>query len=124
MAKTTKPAARPKRSKAEIDEEFAEIREEVATAREMLEPKAEELRKQKKGSPAVGRGTDCRRGRGRHPPKWASKLSNRLAVLRRRTWSVNERLVSSRGPVTLEQKELERLHKIDVAAHRHRRGFV
>ena len=45
MAKTTKAAPRPKRSKAETEEEFTEIREEVATARETLEPKAEEVRK-------------------------------------------------------------------------------
>ena len=45
MAKTTKPAPRPKRTKAETEQEFTEIQEEVTAAREALEPKAEEVRK-------------------------------------------------------------------------------
>ncbi len=116
MAKTTKPAARPKRSKAEIDEEFAEIREEVATAREMLEPKAEELRKQKEVEvrrSVEGLTVDAVVGEisnlGLEVSKSLAALSDQLAQ------EVN-RLATVREAVTLEQKELERLHKIDVAA--------
>ena len=43
--KTTKPVARPKRTKAEIEEEFSELREEVAAARETTDKKAEETSK-------------------------------------------------------------------------------
>ena len=53
MAKTTKAVVRPKRSRAEIEEEFTEIREEATTTREMLEPKAEDLRKQREGVEAA-----------------------------------------------------------------------
>src|SRR5271169_2162766 len=42
MAKTTKAAARPKKTKAEIEEEFSEIRDEVEEAREGARPKVEE----------------------------------------------------------------------------------
>jgi len=40
--KAAKPVARPKRTKAEIEEEFAEIRAEVTAARETTDKKAEE----------------------------------------------------------------------------------
>jgi hypothetical protein len=116
MAKTTKPAARPKRSKAEIDEEFADIREEVATAREMAEPKAEELRKQKEVE--VRRSVD-----GLTVDAVVGEISNlglqvskSLAALSDQLTQEVNRLATVREAVTLEQKELERLHKIDVAA--------
>src|SRR5208337_2471690 len=116
MAKTTKTAPRPKRSKAEVDEEFAEIREEVATTRETLEPKAEELRKQKETEvrqAVQGLSVDAVVGEisnlGLEVSKSLAALSDQLAQ------EVN-RLATVREAVTLEQKELERLHKIDVAA--------
>lgn len=116
MAKTTKPAPRPKRTKAEVEEEFAEIREEVATAREMMEPKAEEMRKQKETEirQAVhGLSVDAVVGEisnlGLEVSKSLAGLSDQLAQ------EVN-RLATVREAVTLEQRELERLHKIDVAA--------
>ena len=37
--KATKPVARPKRTKAEIEEEFSDIREEVAATRETTDKK-------------------------------------------------------------------------------------
>jgi hypothetical protein len=116
MAKTTKIAARPKRSKAEIDEEFAGVREEVETARETTEPKAEELRKQKETEvrqAVQGLSVDAVVGEisnlGLTVSKSLAALSDQLAQ------EVN-RLATVREAVTLEQKELERLHKIDVAA--------
>jgi hypothetical protein len=39
MPKTTKSAARPKKTKAEIEEEFSQIRQEVEAAREGAGPK-------------------------------------------------------------------------------------
>ena len=43
MAKTTKMAARPKPSKAEVEREFSGVRQEVTAARETADPKTEEL---------------------------------------------------------------------------------
>ena len=43
--KTTKPLARPKRTKTEIEEEFSEIRKEVAATRETTDKKTEETSK-------------------------------------------------------------------------------
>lgn len=45
MAKPTKVVARPKRSKAETEQEFSLIQEEVTAARETSEAKSEEVRK-------------------------------------------------------------------------------
>ena len=42
VTKTTKVVARPKRTKAEIEEEFSAIREEVAATRETADKKTEE----------------------------------------------------------------------------------
>jgi len=116
MAKTIKSAPRPKRSKPEIDEEFAEIREEAATAREALEPKTEELRMQRE--------TETRQAvEGVSVEAVVVKISNlgldvskSLAVLSDQLVQEVNRLATLRDAVTLEQKELERLHKIDVAA--------
>jgi len=116
MAKTTKAAPRPKRSKAEIDEEFAEIREEVTTARETLEPKTEELRKQKETEvrEAVhGLSVDAVVG---EISNLGLEVSKSLAALSDQLVQEVNRLATVREAVTLEQKELERLHKIDVAA--------
>jgi len=116
MAKTTKTAPRPKRSKAEIDEEFAEIREEAATARETQEPKTEELRKQKEAEvrhAVQGLSVDTVVG---EISNLGLAVSKSLAALSDQLVQEVNRLASVREAVTLEQKELERLHKIDVAA--------
>jgi hypothetical protein len=116
MAKTTKPVARPKRSKAEINEEFAEIREEVATARETVEPKAEELRKQKEveiRQSVEGLTVDAVVG---EISSLGLEVSKSLAVLSDQLTQEVNRLATVREAVMLEQKELERLHKVDVAA--------
>ncbi len=116
MAKTIKTAPRPKRSKPEIEEEFAEIREESATAREALEPKTEELRLQREA--------ETRQAvEGVSVETVVVKISNlgldvskSLAALSDQLVQEVNRLATLRDAVTLEQKELERLHKIDVAA--------
>jgi colicin import membrane protein len=116
MAKATKIAARPKRAKAEIDEEFVEIREEVAAARETLEPKTEELRKQRE--------TEARQAvEGVSVEAVVVKISNlglevskSLAALSDQLVQEVNRLATVREAVALEQQELDRLHKIDVAA--------
>jgi colicin import membrane protein len=116
MAKTSKTTVRPKRSKAEIDQEFAGIREEVAEAREAAAPKVEEqlrLRETEVRRAVDGISVEAVVGKisglGLEVSKALSGLSDQLAQ------EVN-RLETVREAVTLEQKEIERLHKIDVAA--------
>jgi DNA repair exonuclease SbcCD ATPase subunit len=116
MAKTTKVTARPKRSKAEVEEEFAEIREEVTAAREASSAKAEEqltLREAEVRQAVSGLSmegvVEKISGLGLEVSKSLSDLSEKLVQ------EVN-RLAAVREAVALEQKEIERLHKIDVAA--------
>lgn len=45
--KTIKPAVRPRRSKADVEQEFSAIHDEVSAAREAVAPKTEELFKAK-----------------------------------------------------------------------------
>jgi hypothetical protein len=114
--KSTKTAARPKRTKVETEQEFTEIQEELAAARETSEPKAEEVRKARESetrASAEGLSVETVVGEisnlGLQVSKSLAGLSDQLAQ------EVN-RLATVREAVTLEQKELERLHKIDVAA--------
>ena len=116
MAKTTKVTARPKRSKAEVEEEFAEIREDVTAAREASSAKAEEqltLREAEVRQAVSGLSmegvVEKISGLGLEVSKSLSDLSEKLVQ------EVN-RLAAVREAVALEQKEIERLHKIDVAA--------
>lgn len=114
--KSTKAAVRPKRTKAETELEFGEIQEEVTAAREALDPKAEEVRKAKETETRAavdGLSVETVVGEisnlGLAVSKSLASLSDQLAQ------EVN-RLATVREAVSLEQKELERLHKIDVAA--------
>ncbi|MGO8786029.1 MAG: hypothetical protein ACLQVL_01420 [Terriglobia bacterium] len=114
--KSTKTAARPKRTKAETEQEFAEIQEEVAAAREAIKPKAEEVRRARETETrgaVEGLSVETVVGEisnlGLEVSKSLAALSDKLAQ------EVN-RLATVREAVALEQKELERLHKIDVAA--------
>ena len=115
-SKTTKIPARPKRTKAETEQEFAEIREESSTARETLEPKAEEARK--------SRETEIRTAvEGLSVETVVGEISNlglevskSLATLSDRLVQEVHRLATVREAVTLEQTELQRMHKIDIAA--------
>jgi DNA repair exonuclease SbcCD ATPase subunit len=114
--KTSKTVARPKRSRAEVEQEFADIREEVGAAQETLDLKAEELAKQKEAETrravegmTVESVVQTISGLGIEVSKALSDVSAKLVQ------EVNS-LASVREAVELERRELERLHKIDVAA--------
>ena len=116
MAKTTKMTVRPKRSKAEVNQEFAEIREDVAAARETSSTKADEQLKLREAEVrqtveglSVGSIVEKISRLGLEVSKSLSDLSEKLVQ------EVN-RLAAVREAVALEQKELDRLHRIDVAA--------
>ena len=113
--KTTKPLARPKRTKAEIEEEFSAIREEVAATRETTDKKTEETSKLRE--------TEIRQAVEGISVEDVVKgisglgldLSKALAGLSEKLVQEVNRLSSAREAVELERKEIDRLHKIDVA---------
>jgi hypothetical protein len=114
--KTTKPVARPKRTKAEIDEEYSEIREEVAARREATDKKAEETSKLRE--------TEIRQAVEGISVEDVVKgisdlgldLSKALAGLSEKLVQEVNRLFCVREAVELERQEIERLHKMDVAS--------
>jgi len=116
MPKPTKPPVRAKRAKSEVQEEFEEIRREVETARESADPKAEqaaslraaEVRQAVEGI-TVERVVQAISGMGLEITKSLSDISGKLLA-------EVEQLASVREAVNLERAELDRLHKIDVAA--------
>jgi hypothetical protein len=113
--KASKPVARPKRTKAEIEEEFSEIREAVAATREAADKKAEEtsrLRETEIRQSVEGISVeDVVKGIS----ALSLDLSKALAGLSEKLVQEVNRLSSAREAVELERKEIERLHQIDVA---------
>lgn len=116
MPKAVKAPARPRRTKAEVQEEFQGIRQQTEAARDTADPKLEEaarLREAEVRQSVEGITVDTVVQRisglgleiGRALADISTKLSHEV-----------ELLSSVRDAVTLERRELERLHKIDVAA--------
>ena len=115
----TKPAKvppRPKRTKAETEQEFGEIQEELYAARGTIEPKAEEVRKAREAETRVAvEGVSVEAVVG-EISNLGLAVSKSLAALADQLVQEVNRLATVREAVALEQKELGRLHKIDVAA--------
>lgn len=116
MPKPTKPPVRAKRAKSEIQEEFEGIRQEAEAARESADAKAEasarlraaEVRHTVEGTTVEGV-VQSISGLG-------LEISRSLADISGKLVDEVERLSAVREAVGLERAELDRLHKIDVAA--------
>lgn len=109
--------ARPtRRSKAEMEKEFSQIAQEVETQKKSASPKAEEA--------ARASEEEIRQAvEGLTVESTVQKLSNlgleiskALSGLAEKMVAEVERLRAAREAVALETRELERIHKIDVAA--------
>jgi len=116
MPRPTKPPVRAKRAKTEIQEEFAGIRQETEAARESADAKAEEaarLRAAEVRQAVAGATVEVvvQRISG-----LGLEISKALADVSGKLVEEVERLSAVREAVNLERAELERLHKIDVAA--------
>ncbi|MGA8030119.1 MAG: hypothetical protein WB992_23475 [Bryobacteraceae bacterium] len=118
MATKTKTLPRPsnRRTKADVQQEFETIRRETEVARESASPKATEAEQRhsaetREAVEEISIDSVAQRisGLGGHISRTLIDLSDRL------TGEV-EVLARVREAVQLERQELERLHKIDVAA--------
>lgn len=116
MATSKKTPVRPKRTKAETEQEFSEIQEELTLARETLEPKAEEVRKAREVETRAAVEALTVETVVGEISNLGLAVSKSLAALSDQMVQEVNRLAIAREAVALEQKELERLHKIDVAA--------
>lgn len=114
--KVTRTPARAKRSKAEIEQEFSQIREEAAAAREAAEPKTQELLKLREAEVRQAVEGVSVEGVVRRVSGLGLEISKALSELSEKLVQEVDRLASIREAVEVERKELERLHKIDIAA--------
>jgi len=115
-AKAAKAPARAKRSRAEVQEEFESIQQEMEQARESSDPKAAEAARLREAetrqaveSVTVDSVVQKISGLGLEVGKALADISAKLAA-------EVQLLAAVRDSVALERAELERLHKIDVAA--------
>ncbi len=116
MPRPAKPPVRVKRAKAEVEKEFEQLREETEAARQTVDLKAEET--------AQIRAAEIREAvDGVTVEAVVARLSSlgletskALAGISGRLTAEVETLAMLREAVALERKELERLHKLDVAA--------
>jgi len=115
-AKPAKAPARTKRSRAEVQQEFNQIRREAEDAREAPDAKREEAARAREDEVrqsveglSVESVVQRIAGLGLEVSKALSDISSQLA-------GEVETLASVREAVSLERRELERLHKIDIAA--------
>ncbi len=114
MARVT--PSRAKRSRAEVQKDFSKLVDEVEQQKETASPKADELsrRRETEIRQAVAEVTvddvvQRISGLGLEITKSLTQLSEKLVA-------EVEKLQNVREAVSLETKELERLHKIDIAA--------
>ena len=114
--KPAKSAPRGKRSRAEIEEEFSGIREEVAAARETADAKTEELAKLKEAELRQGLQGVTVEGAVQRVSLLGLEISKALTDLSGKLVQEVDRLAAVRDAVALEERELARLHKLDVAA--------
>jgi colicin import membrane protein len=114
-----------KRAKAEIEEEFSRIQDEVRTARESADPQADELGRHKEGEIRPPGGGNEKGGavEGLSVDGVVEQISRLGVEISRSLSGISEKLVEEvnrlaalRSAVLLERQEMERLHKIDVAA--------
>jgi chromosome segregation ATPase len=109
-------ASRPRRSKVEVEKEFSKITQEAGELQESSNPKAEELSRIHETETRQAVEGITVENVVQKISSLGLEISKALAELSGKLVAEVERLSTIREAVTLETKELERLHKIDVAA--------
>ena len=114
--KTTKAASRPKRGRGEVEQEFLGIQEEAAAARQEPDAKLQESLKRREGEVRLAVEGVSVEGVVQRVSGLGLEISKALADLSQKLVEEVNSLTSIREAVGLETRELERLHKIDIAA--------
>lgn len=115
-AKVTKPPVRARRGKAEVQKEFEAIREEAERAREAPDAKGAESARLREAEVRQSVAEVTVEGVVQRISSLGLEVSKSLSDLSGKLTEEVQLLASVREAVDLERKELERLHKIDVAA--------
>jgi hypothetical protein len=116
VSRSSKTAPRPRRPKAEVQKEFTELSREVKAAAEDIDAKADELAKVKEAEVREEVAGITVEGVVERMSSLGLEVTRSLAGLSGKLVEEVGRLTSIRAAVELEKRELERLHKIDVAA--------
>jgi hypothetical protein len=114
--KAVKAPLRAKRPKAEVQREFEEIREQVESARESAGPKLEEAARLREAEVRQSVEAVTVEGVVQRISALGLEVSKALGSVSEKLTQEVQILASVQEAVTLERNELERLHKIDVAA--------
>jgi colicin import membrane protein len=116
--KTTKPAppSRSRRSKVEVQQEFDTIRSETEAARESANPKSAEAEQRHSAEVRQAVEEISVDSVAQQISVVGGQISRTLSDLTERLTGEVDLLAKVRQAVQLERQELERLHKIDVAA--------
>jgi colicin import membrane protein len=115
-AKAAKPPVRPKRTKTEVQREFEEIQEQTADARESADPKMEEASRRHEAEVREAVEVVTVESTVQRISGLGLEISKALAGLSAKLTDEVLLLATVREAVELERKEIDRLHKIDVAA--------
>jgi hypothetical protein len=115
MAKAAAPA-HPRRNKAEVQQEFVKIREEAAATREGRNVKVEEAAKLREAEVRQAVDGLTIEGVAQSISALSVQISKALAEVSDNQISELRRLATIREAVALQSEELQRLHKIDIAA--------
>jgi len=114
--KPTKAPARVKRSRTEVEQEWAEIREQTEAAKETVDPKLEGAARQRETEIRQGVEGVTLEGVVQRISGLGLEVSKGLADLSEKLTQEVKLLATLQEAAALERRELERLHKIDVAA--------
>ena len=115
MAKAA-ATAHPRRSKADVQQEFLKIRDDVAATREARNAKVEEAAKLQEAEVRQAVEGVSVEGVAQSISALRIQISKALAEVSDELIAEVQRLATIRAAVALERAELERLHKIDIAA--------
>lgn len=113
---TRKTSTRPSRPKAQVQQEFAEIRKQVAEDAESADAKLATAERQREAEVRQAVQDLSADDVVRNISSLGLDISKTLSELTRKLVDEVNRLSVARDAVELERRELERLHKIDVAA--------
>jgi len=115
-AKPVKPPVRAKRVKADVEKQFADIQQEVESAREAPDAKAEETARLREAEVRGAVQGVTVEGIVQRISGLGLEVARALSDVSAKLTDEAQLLASVRETVALEHKELERLHKIDIAA--------
>jgi len=108
--------SRARRSKPEVEKEFSKVVDEAAEQKENTDSKTQELARLRQAEIQQAVEGISVEGVVQNLSNLGLEISKALAEISGKLVSEVERLTSIREAVALQTKELERLHKIDIAA--------